>query len=423
MSFFIGKDNNNKPIVHLTNQVEGKSSLINGPISSTTFHSSLPYMQNIKTFTLPATRSVTSGTSSVDYNFTVEFSNEAIDLATQGYMFTVAVKTSNSSGVNRIVDTASRFFKRVGVSPAFDYNTTSTYPWGHTVNAANWEKSPSSTPSYTNRHCLLSSIYNYEDLFLYPHSYGPLGNNNQDTIIGNVATVVFYNIRNGALEILDTVDAITINSSTFTLGTPNGNISLEDFAPLKVSSVETLNSFSPRQSSSYILPYQVPISPVIGWEIDSTDPSNSRIIKHMQNGSSEIIVDSSSNNLILTSIDVVSYDVIANNGTSTESLGISVAGDEWVTVLANGTFVNGYTTKTTAGMTNFLSESGGYELSAFGRGHYHTNGVVYGDRYYLRFGVTSGDVKVQTTDVKDYTSGSYSGRFYGTATVLKFRQI
>lgn len=422
MSIFIGKDNLNNPIVHITDEVNTKETMKAGVNNTTTFHSDLPYMESLHVFTVPVYRNVTAtGGGFSDYSFTALFPDWAIDLVNLGYLFSIAVATTNSNSVNTLVDTASRFFKRIGATPAFDFNINSPYPWGPTENAGAWESAPSSYPSYTNNYLLLSNLYNYEDKFLYPHNYGPLGNA-LDNVIGNIATVIIYNIQNGTLVTPNEVSGITINKTTFALNTANGSLRLEDLRPIRLADSATSTTVSPKGTTVNFLPYYDNPKVLSSWEINCGDSGNSFIRKYFTDGSSEIVAGNTAKNLVLVDMYTASYDLRVNNGTATQSLvGPTVASDEYITVISNGTFINSVAIKTTGGFSNMISESAGYVLAAYGRTHRHTNGVVYGNLSYLSFGVASGTLVAQVKNVKQYSTDSDASRFYGTATILKFK--
>ena len=204
MSLYLGNSINSNKILHITDSFVPENSIkVDYALPSTIFHSSLPYLQLVASYTIPVTRSITFTTSGLaDYCFTGLFSNEAIDLILAGYSYVIVLSSINSNNREVIVDTASRFYVRTGVSPSINFGTNAPYSWGPTVNSSSWESNPSSTPSYTNKYILLSDKLNYDNPFLYPHNYGQ---HSLDTVNNSIASVYFFNIKNNNLEIIDEV--------------------------------------------------------------------------------------------------------------------------------------------------------------------------------------------------------------------------
>lgn len=422
MSIFIGTSNSGNKILHMTNTLVNSTDIKSDvALPSTIFHSSLPYLQLLTSYNVTVTRSVTyTGGGYSDYSFTALFPNSAIDLVLAGYKYVIVLSSTNSGNRNVIVDSASRFGVRVGVSPAINYGTSKAYSWGPTVNAASWEENPYSAPSYTNKYILLSDKLNYDTRFLYPHNYGTLGNA-LDSVNGDVATVYFFNIKDNALEVINSTSSILIDYNTFLIGTPSGNIDLSTFKPMRYISSPTATSFSTLNSTINIQPYIPPVSPLLSWIIDGTSSNAGSIIKKLTDGSTENIISSTSKNLVLIDSLAKTYNISINNGSATLSLGVSVSSDEAISVVASGTFSSAITAKTTGGHANFLTNNGVLETVSYGRTESIVNGVTYGDLYKLQFGVVGGDLKVGIINQKLYTTSSYTGTFTGTVYVLKYK--
>ena len=423
MSIFIGTSNSGNKILHMTNTLVSSTDIKSDvALPSTIFHSSLPYLQLLTAYNVTVTRSVTYTTGGYsDYSFTALFPNAAIDLVLAGYKYVIVLSSANSSGRNVIVDSASRFYVRVGTSPMFNYGTTNAYSWGPTANAGTWEENPYSVPSYTNKYVLLSDKLNYDTSFLYPHNYGPLGNA-LDSVNGNTATVYFFNIKHNDLEVINSTSSIFIDYNTFLIGTPSGNIDLATFKPIRYTSSPTTTSFSTLNSTINVQPYIPPASPLLSWIINGTDSNAGSITKKLTDGSTEDIISNTSKNLVLISSLTTTYSISKNNGSATLSLSISVGSDEAISVVASGTFSSPITTKTTGGHANFLTNNGILETVSYGTTVYVNNdGVYYGDLYKLQFGVIGGDLKVGIVNQKLYATSSYTGTFTGTVYVLKYK--
>lgn len=422
MSIFIGTSNSGNKILHMTNALVNSTDIKSDvALPSTIFHSSLPYLQLLTSYNVTVTRSVTYTSGGyADYSFTALFPNTAIDLVLAGYKYVIVLSSTNSSGRTVIVDSASRFNVRVGVSPSINFGTTSAYSWGPTANAGTWEDNPYSVPSYTNNHILLSDKLNYDTRFLYPHNYGTLGNA-LDSVNGNIATVYFFNIKGNLLETISSTNSIFIDYNTFLIGTPSGNIDLATFKPMRYVTSPTPTSFSTLGSTINIQPYVPPASPLLSWIINGNISNAGSITKKLTDGSTENIISNTSQNLVLVGSITTTYSISKNNGAATLSLGISVGSDEAISVVASGTFSSAITTKTTGGHANFLTNNGILETVSYGRTESIVKGVTYGDLYKLQFGVVGGDLKVGIVNQKLYTTSSYTGTFTGTVYILKYK--
>ena len=421
MSLYLGNSINSNKILHITDSFVPENSIkVDYALPSTIFHSSLPYLQLVASYTIPVTRSITFTTSGLaDYCFTGLFSNEAIDLILAGYSYVIVLSSINSNNREVIVDTASRFYVRTGVSPSINFGTNAPYSWGPTVNSSSWESNPSSTPSYTNKYILLSDKLNYDNPFLYPHNYGQ---HSLDTVNNSIASVYFFNIKNNSLEILNSTNKINIDHNTFIIGTPNVDINLANFKPMRYLDTPSSTSFSTLNSLLNIQPYILPNSTVNSWIIDGSGTSDGKIIKVLASGEQEEIISNRSKNLVLLSSTSATYTVTVNNGSSTASLNTSIATDEAVSILAYGIFSSPITTKNTGGHASFLTPNNILETVAYGRTEYIKNGVTYGDLYRLQFGVITGDLKVRITNQKiSAATSNYSGTFSGTVYILKFK--
>lgn len=420
MSIFIGTSNSGNKILHMTDTLVNPADIKSDvALPSTIFHSSLPYLQLLTSYSIPVTRSAVSS-SGLDYTFTALFPDAAIDLVLAGYRYVIVLSSTNSMGRNVIVDSSSRFNVRVGVSPTLNYGTTSAYSWGPSAKAAAWEEHAYSVPSYTNRHILLSDKLNYDTKFLYPHTYGPLGNV-LDSVNGNIATVYFFNIKYNDLEVTNTTSSIFIDYNTFLIGTPSGNVDLATFKPMRYVSSPTATSFSTLSSTINIQPYIPPASPLLSWIVDGTNSNAGSITKKLIDGNIENIISNTSKNIVLIDSFTTTYSISKNNGSAILSLGIPVSSDETVSVLASGTFSNNITTKTTGGHTNFLTNNGILETVSYGRTTSIVNGTTYGDVYKLQFGVVGGELRVGIINTKQYATSSYTGTFTGTVYVLKYK--
>lgn len=421
MSIYMGTSNSGNKILHMTDTLVSSDDIKSDTaLPSTIFHSSLPYLQLFASYDVPVIRTLTfAGSSGSMYSFTAPIPNDAIDLALAGYKFIVVLSTTNTGGRRVIVDASSRFSVRSGNYP-FAYGTL-TYAWGPTANAYSWQENPSSVPSYTNKYILLSDFGNYTDPFLYPstgsgHSY-PL-----DNVIGNTATVYFFNIKHNDLEVINSPKSIYIDNSTFLIGTPYGYTDLATFKPFRLTSSPTATSFSTIGSNINIQPYVHPTSPLSSWIIDGTNSNAGSITKKLADGSIENFISGTSKNMILVDSLTKTYNVTApNNGSTSVGLGVPVSNNEAVTVIVSGTFSNPVTTRTIGGHTNFLTNNSVLETVAQGKTTLLNNGTYRMNEYRLQAGVVNGALTIRAIGIQTNAPTGYAGTFTGTVRILKFK--
>ena len=119
MSLYLGKDSVGNSVLHTTRTLLGESVMKAGVNESTTFHSSLPYVQLLKIINVPFYTIVTPGGKYGWHEFAISLPDEVIPLAASGYLFTIVVSTKNSNGQRVAVPKTSNFQAQIGVSPSY----------------------------------------------------------------------------------------------------------------------------------------------------------------------------------------------------------------------------------------------------------------------------------------------------------------
>lgn len=98
MSLYLGKDVNGNALLHLTSGTDGKGAMqSSGPIASTTFHSSLPYMQTVLVESIPFYLTCWWNGQWNEHYYTAKLPDKAISYITAGNRYTILVKTKYSN--------------------------------------------------------------------------------------------------------------------------------------------------------------------------------------------------------------------------------------------------------------------------------------------------------------------------------------
>lgn len=412
MSLYLGKDSVGNSVLHTTRASLGESVMKAGVNESTTFHSSLPYVQLVERFTVPHCRTVIFNGQYYNYGFFIKLPDEAIGLVNSGYLFNIIVSTKNTGG------------QRVGGIIKRSSFSAQTGSHGWSEPAYVWR---SSTASGASSSTIASTTYSYLDitrtdkdgvLYTGSHIVEP------DEVY--TAEIVFYNIINTNIVIENNVNEIILSPSEFSIKTPTSNLDMAKFSPVKVSSSATETSFKPEGGSGnvYIEPIGSLIKPVKGWILDSSNSNECIIQKVLTDNTIETIVSNSTKNMIYIGTAEYSYSVSAQDSLGSSPGLFTIAHDEMVVVFAEGTFSNSVIgTVASDGATPFIGNSdGSYVLSKGGTVHVD-NGSYACDAYTSYLSLVSG-VAYLKNDAYKYCSGSpILGTFSGTMKVLKFKIV
>ena len=202
MSLYLGKDSVGNSVLHTTRTSLGESAMKAGVNESTTFHSSLPYVQLVERFTVPHYRTAIFNGQYYNYGFFIKLPDEAIELVNSGYLFNIIVSTRNTGGqrVGGVIKRSS-FSAQTGTSPSHGWSEPA-YVWR------------SSTSSGASGSTIASTTYSYLDitrtdkdgvLYTGSHIVGP------DEVY--TAEIVFYNIINKNIVIENNVNEIILSPS------------------------------------------------------------------------------------------------------------------------------------------------------------------------------------------------------------------
>ena len=397
MSLYLGKDSVGNSVLHTTRAPLGESVMKAGVNESTTFHSSLPYVQLVKIIPVSHRKVGTFNGQWYTYDFIISLPAEAITLANSGYLFTIVVSTQKSGGQRVGVHKESTFIAQIGVSPSYVY-----------VNPA---QAPTTSSS-------LNITRSDPGGVLY------MGGQSGGSDVIYTAELVFYNIINTNIDIKNNVNEIILSPSEFSIKTPTSSLDMAKFSPVKVSSSATATSFKPEGGSVYIEPIGSLIKPVKGWILDSSNSNNCIIQKVLIDNTIETIVSNSTKNMIYTGTSEYSYSVSAQGSLGSSPGLFTIAQDEMAIVFTKGTFSNSVIgTVASDGATTFIGNSdGSYVLSIGGTVHV-SNGSYACDRYAFYLSVVNGVAYLKNNAVKWCSREPITGTFSGTMKVLKFKIV
>ena len=206
MSLYLGKDNVGNSVLHTTRAPLGESVMKAGVNESTTFHSSLPYVQLVERFTVPHYRTAIFNGQYYNYGFFIKLPDESIELVNSGYLFNIIVSTRNTGG------------QRVGGVIKRSSFSAQTGSHGWSEPAYVWRSSTSSGASGST---IASTIYSYLDITRTDNVGGVLytGSHNVGPDEVYTAEIVFYNIINTNIDIKNNVNEIILSPSEFSIKT------------------------------------------------------------------------------------------------------------------------------------------------------------------------------------------------------------
>ena len=212
MSLFIGKDNDNNALLHTTSTVDSISSMKSSVLSTTMFHSSLPYVQQVYIEDIPTYRHSWFNGQDYSYSFSALLSNTLIDYINLGYLFDIIVSTKNSGHIRTTLNFASSFNKSGPPMASVQTYSAFQYSFGPTSNPWDWSINYQS-PSYTNRYILLENAnVGFTNYILYGGDYS--APYILDSIDGDIATIIIYNFStNGVLAKPGSVSEVKINKN------------------------------------------------------------------------------------------------------------------------------------------------------------------------------------------------------------------
>ena len=413
MSLYLGKNSVGNSVLHTTRASVGESVMKAGVNESTTFHSSLPYVQLVERFTVPHYRTAIFNGQYYNYGFFIKLPDEAIGLVNSGYLFNIIVSTRNTGGqrVGGVIKRSS-FSAQTGTSPSHGWSEPA-YVWRSSTSSG---ASSSTTASTTYSYLDITRTDKVGVLYTGSHIVGP------DEVY--TAEIVFYNIINKNIVIENSVNEIILSPSEFSIKTSTSNLDMAKFSPVKVSSSATATSFITEGGSVYIEPIGSLIKPVKGWILDSSNSNNCIIQKVLTDNTIETIVSNSTKNMIYIGSSEYSYSVSAQGSLGSSPGLFTIAQDEMAIVFTKGTFSNSVIgTVASDGATTFIGNSdGSYVLSKGGTVHVD-NGSYSCDAYTSYLSLVSG-VAYLMNEAYKYCSGSaIRGTFAGTMKVLKFKIV
>lgn len=420
MSIFIGNDTGDVPIVHMTSSAVPEVGLKGGVLSSTIFHSSLPYLQQLSYEVLPHYDFDTWSGQSWYASRSVKLSAPIIDFILAGYEFIVIVNTVNAGNVNIGLPAMSYFIKTGAPHVVQDTSSRSGNVYGPSSNPSTWETADfTDTPSYTNCYLSLYNPMSLEDGILLTSSsttYGPRD------IVNSVSVLVFDMDQSGVIKTNTSTQYINISNSEFTIESGQyGAIDLNNFKALRKVSTPTSSSYRLSGGTVNISTYSSNVTSPVTWSIDSFDSSNPIISKKGSNNVIETVISKSLQNFVNYDSFDVNYTVGCSKNTwGYYSTGVSLPTNHLVCITNNGTFDNGYYIGApTYGKVQFLGEGGSIVISR-GYTYRSSNGSEYFADYYLYVYIENSVLKVRAYAKNPTGQSVDAGTFAGTLSLSFF---
>lgn len=418
MSLFIGDDNSGNPIVHMTSGTTTESSMRSGVNTSTIFHSSLPYLQQLHYEVVPFTEVNTGGQYSY-VSRSITLSNTIIDYINAGYTFIVVVNTANSRGVNIALPVASSFTKTGAPLVSKQTYAKSGYSYGSTPYPYKWSSFPD-VPSYTNKYMALYNPLASIDSILLTTTSSTYGTKD---VVYSAYVVVYDMNEDGVISLNNGTNSISVSNTEFKISSTHyGEIDLVNFKPARVSS--SANSLTYRSSSSNInvLSYVGTASAPVSWNINTVNSSAPVIAKTGANNVTEYVASASVQNLVNYSIVSTTYSVTSSkNSYGYYTTPVTIPEGHVVCVVNNGTFSNAtYSGAITYGKVFFIG-NGGSSLLVNGYTYRSKNGVEYFADWYLYAYIESNVVKIKSYANNTTSQAVDTGTFSGTLKILMFK--
>ena len=422
MSIFIGNDNTGNPVVHTTTISMSENVMKDGVNTSTIFHSSMPYLQQLHYEPVAITEVDTGGQYSYASR-SITLSNTLIDYINAGYTFVVVVSTVNSNGVTISLPISSAFTKTGAPHTVRQTYSKSGYSYGSSPLPHTWRSNSTGffeSPSYTNRYMALENPLSLIDRILLKSSsatYGP-----RDYVYS--AYVVVYSMNDdGVITLNNGTNSISISNTEFKISSASyGTIDLSNFKPARVSSYSNSLTYKPSTSSLNVAVYVSSITNPVTWTINTLDSLNPIIAKTGSNNVTEYVSSSVLQNLVHYKTISSSYSVTSSkNRYGYYSTPIVVPTGHAICIINNGSFSNAtYPNAITYGKVFFITD-GSTALLSNGYTYRSNNGVEYFADWYLYAYIESNVVKIKSYANNTTSQAVDTGTFSGTIKVLMFK--
>lgn len=418
MSLFIGDDNSGNPIVHMTSGTTTESSMKSGVNTSTIFHSSLPYLQQLHYEVVPFTEVNTGGQYSYASR-SVTLSNAIIDYINAGYAFIVVVNTANSGGVNIALPVASSFTKTGAPHVSKQTYSKRGYSYGSTPYPYQWSSFPD-VPSYTNKYMALENPLVSIDSILLTTTSSTYGTKD---VVYSAYVIVYDMNEDGVISLNNGTNSISVSNNEFKISsTSYGEIDLVNFKPARVSSYANSLTYRSSSSNTNVLAYVGTASNPVSWNMNTVNSSAPIIAKTGANNVTEYVASASVQNLVNYSTVSTTYSVTSSkNSYGYYTTPVTIPEGHVVCIVNNGTFSNAtYSGAITYGKTFFIG-NGGSSLLVKGYTYRSRNGVEYFADWYLYVYIENNTVKIKSYANNRTSQAVDTGVFTGTLKILMFK--
>lgn len=292
---------------------------------------------------------------------------------------------------------------------------------GNTQNPLDWSRK-NNTLSPQNNYVWLLHVppYGYSNPY-YVLRFAAYYDERQD-VLYDCKIVVYSDGQNTTTNVIQP-NSILLNTQQFIIDTPNGEIDMATFYPVKAEDIQSELSFSSiNLGDTYIKPYVPDASSVVGWELQASESSSPYLYKVLNSGK-KIEVSTRTTTKLYYDRDVeYSFSLYAENSVSSSGTIITLAADELCLAYVDTEFYSSFAgTRHMKGFANFI-DTNTYHVLAFGDLAKIKNGVYYYGMCRLEVYNDNGHIKIRHAATKR-NGASLGGTYTGTVrlTVLKIK--
>ena len=411
MSLYLGTNGNK--LLHIT---EGTTELenikVDYALTSTVFHSSLPYIQPLR-FSCQVYNYVWSDKYGKYCHMYIKPSDEAINLLIEGYEFTIIAKTNNSGSewVNSSTHIDISRYDSI-ISDTLSYSTNL---WNSSAGFNG--SSPGSTinPTQSNKWLWLFNKNRYglsSGTYYMPYSVFNYGDRLQD------AYILVYNIKNGSVtsqinSLPTTIKSIDLTPTSFTINNGAYNIDLSKFTSLKqISFYDGVNGFRSINGSSKTFLSNTVIPTTIGWNLYPNNISYN-IDRITTTGTDTLFTYSNPISLLLSSTTLLAPSYISfGEGSAEYTLGTieknsfiyaKISGSLYLPTTGNVPFYIKSTIRT--------YNDNAWGIVLVGDAYSYKGGVNRQSLVFLWLGIFNGVIKLRVEHYRGYAATSGPLRF------------
>ena len=393
MSLYLGRDNYNNGILHITDGITPESSMKTGVLPDTLFHSSMPYLQKRYSEDIGV---IAVARSLTQFAYLINLSDTCISLINQGYYFNIVYAIGSNGYTKTILNNASYGYG--SNDPSYAESVPLFRFWHHTYYMT-W-------PAF-GYPAMPNSTYRYLDL--------GLPGNPSHSFLNNSVTVIFYNIKNSNLEKLPTLGAkVSVSADHFTINTGEGEFNLKEFSPIRYHTIESGIGFLSNSKAVRLSAYEPPAGSISGWRL--TPSGNSAYKISAKYGSLYYdLIGNTIGNLTYVGFEDVNFNLSTTINASTSTL-YSIGPDELATVFFSGqSYGGGIVNLPAGGVGNFMGINSKCVIASFRSSIVPRDTVQYYYNAYTLTLIVGAGGGISLNLVNDWSSNitPLSGGFFG----------